>query len=112
MNSGIVNGAEGLSERTDAIHTSRAGSMNGSARNKTAFTTENTAMFAPIARARVEMTANAKLGWRRNCRIETKKSFHSAFILENMLNEVSMAISGTNAPKSAIRLASLIDAAA
>src|SRR5215469_10471333 len=76
MNSGSENGAIGLSGRTDVTHTSRSGAWNGSARNKTALTTEKTAMFAPIASASVETTANANPGWRRNCRSATKKSFH------------------------------------
>src|SRR6516225_9387602 len=75
MNSGRENGAIGLSGRTDVIHTSRSGAWNGSARNKTALTTEKTAMFAPMARANVDTTANAKPGWRRNWRTATAKSF-------------------------------------
>ena len=64
MNSGSVNGAFGLSVRTDATQTSRSGDANGSARRSTLFTTEKTAAVAPIASARVPMTVNAKAGWR------------------------------------------------
>src|SRR5215471_14065338 len=75
MYSGSVNGADGLSDRTDAIHTSRSGFENGSARNSTAFTTENTAMLAPIESVSVMATAHAKLGPRRNWRSAATMSF-------------------------------------
>src|SRR5712692_8910105 len=88
MNSGRENGAAGLSVRTDVIHTSRSGAVKGSARNSTALTTENTAMFAPIASASVDMTANAKPGRRRNWRIATERSFHSKSISDHLLDSV------------------------
>src|SRR5215471_10940537 len=70
MYSGRENGAAGLSVRTDIIHKSLSGVANGRALKSTALTTENTAMLAPTVRASVETTANAKPGWRRNCRID------------------------------------------
>src|SRR5262249_20410748 len=78
MYSGSVKGADGLSERTDAIHTSRSGFENGRARNSTAFTTENTATLAPIESASVIATAHVKLGRRRNWRSAAKMSFEIA----------------------------------
>src|SRR5262249_15020116 len=69
MNSGSEKGAAGLSVRTEVIQMRRSGALKGSARSKTAWTTENTAMLAPMARASVVTTVNAKAGWRRNCRI-------------------------------------------
>ena len=64
MNSGSENGALGLSGRTDAIHTSRSGDANGSARTSTVLTTANTAVVAPIVSASVETTVNANAGCR------------------------------------------------
>jgi hypothetical protein len=59
MNSGSVNGASGLSVRTDAIHTSRSGDANGNARTSTALTTKNTPTVAPTLIASVQTTVKA-----------------------------------------------------
>ena len=64
MNSGSVNGAFGLSDRTEATQTNRSGDANGKARTSTVLTTENTAVVAPIVSASVQTTVNAKPGWR------------------------------------------------
>src|SRR6267378_6739593 len=72
MNSGNENGALGLSGRTDAIHTSRSGAANGSARMSTVLTTENTAVVAPIVTPSVHTTVsanpNCRTHWRRAMR--------------------------------------------
>ena len=66
MNSGSVNGALGLSVRTDATQTSRSGEANGNARTSTALTIAKTAVVAAIAIASVATTVSANPG-RRKC---------------------------------------------
>src|SRR5262245_39436861 len=80
MNSGSVNGALGLSDRTDVIHTSRSGAPNGSARTSTVSTTEKTAAVAPIASASVHTTVAPNAGWRRYWRSAIRTSVSTAFM--------------------------------
>jgi hypothetical protein len=65
MNSGSVNGALGLSVRTDATQTTRSGDANGNPRTSIVFTTANTAVVAPMVTASVHTTVKAKPRWRR-----------------------------------------------
>src|SRR5262245_20419256 len=102
MNSGRVNGAAGLSARTDVIHTSRSGSVKGNARNNTALTTENTAMLTPIASTSVETTASTNPGWRRNWRIARERSFNIHSPFEAILTNQDTSICDTDPLKSAI----------
>src|SRR5262245_46439877 len=80
MYSGSVNGALGLSGRTDAIHTSRSGDGYGNARTSTVLTTENTAVVAPIVSASVPMTVAANAGARTYWRTAIRRSFNRACI--------------------------------
>jgi hypothetical protein len=57
-----VNGAEGLSARTDATHISRSGRANGKPRTSIASTTAKTAVVAPIVKATVTSTVSANAG--------------------------------------------------
>jgi hypothetical protein len=50
--------------------TIRSGSGNGSGRSRTAFTTPNIAVDAPMPRASVRMAVSAKVGWRKRLRME------------------------------------------
>src|SRR5262245_16441556 len=77
MNSGSVNGALGLSDRTDAIQTSRSGDANGKARTSTVLRSENTAGVAPMVSTSVQTTVNANPRWRKCWRNAIRSSFRT-----------------------------------
>src|ERR1700752_1605367 len=90
MNSGSVNGALGLSGRTDATHTRRSGDAKGNPRTTPPLTTANPAAVAPTASASVDRTVSAKPGCRRSCRIAMRRSFNR-FDVFNMFSRSTTA---------------------
>src|SRR5262245_31023457 len=72
--------ALGLADGSGATDVARAGVGPGSGLRSTPFTTENTAVVAPIVRPSVPITATAKPGRRACWRTAMRRSFRTAAI--------------------------------